>query len=356
MSLTMLEVAFPLVPVGEDAVGGSEQVLASIDRRLVERGHRSIVIACAGSRVAGQLVELPAPPAQLTFGAREQGSRLVRAAITRVLAGQHVDLMHFHGLDYISCLPRGGPPALVTLHLPLDWYPPGALQPSRPRTWLLPVSADQAARAPSGLPLLAPIPNGVRLPPPRPLHRRGFALAMGRICPEKGFDDALDACRIAEVPMLLAGCVFPWREHVEHLEREILPRLGPGRRWIGSVAGARKRRLLASARCLLVPSRAAETSCLVAMEAIAAGTPVIAYRAGALAEVVEHGVTGFLVDDIAEMAEAIHRSGEIDAQTCRQRARERFDLEDTLARYLALYERLAARSGTGRAPAREVVT
>lgn len=341
MTLAVLNVAFPFAPVGEDAVGGAEQVVTQLDRALIERGHRSIVVACAGSRVAGRLMALPAPPPRLDADAREQVWPLVRAAIARVLSEETVDLIHFHGIDHAAYLPGAGPPVLISLHLPLDWYALEALRPRRPYTWLLPVSEDQARRAPPGVALLPPIGNGVRLPKPSALHRRGYALALGRICPEKGFDDALDAAHRADVPLLLAGRVFPWSDHRRHFETAIRPRLDARRRWIGSIGGARKRRLLAGARCLLVPSRVAETSSLVAMEAAAAGTPVIAYRAGALADIVEPGVTGYLVDDVDAMAAAIVVADRIDSEACRRRARQRFDLDHVMARHLALYRQLA---------------
>lgn len=344
MSLTVLNVAFPFAPVGEDAVGGAEQVVAQLDRALVAHGHRSVVIACAGSHVAGRLVGLPAPPSTVDGAARETACRRVAAAIADVLRTEPIDLMHFHDLDHSAYLPDFGPPALVSLHLPLDWYAPHALRPRRARTWLLPVSASQARRAPRDVVLLPAIDNGVCVPPRSSVRRRDFALALGRICPEKGFPDAIDAAKRADMPLLLAGQVFPWIEHQRHFEADVMPRLDRWRRWIGPVAGKRKRRLLAAARCLLVPSHVAETSSLVAMEAMASGTPVVAYRAGALADIVQHGVTGYLVDDVPAMAQAIGRAHRIDAATCRLVARTRFDLESAMARYLALYARLADRA------------
>ena len=113
-------------------------------------------------------------------------------------------------------------------------------------------------------------------------------------------------------------------------------------RWIGPVAGHRKLRLLAQARCVLVPSKVRETSSLVAMEAIAAGTPVIAYRVGALPDIVEDGRTGFVVDDVEAMAAAIGKVGRIDPDLCRARARERFSLERMTRAYLERYRELAA--------------
>lgn len=341
MRLTVLSVSYPFVPVTADPVGGSEQILAHLDRALVAAGHRSLVIAPRGSRVRGELIDLPHCPGMLDVVARAQRHDLVRARIAEVMRRERVDLLHLHGLDYHCYLPPAGPPVLVMLHLPLHWYPEVALRPERPDVWLVPVSRDQAARSSRGLRLTPPIENGVAVPD-LALYKRNFALSFGRICPEKGFDDALDAARQALAPLLLAGMVFPYPDHQAFFRDRIRPRLDGLRRWIGRIGGRRKTRLLSEARAVLVPSKVPETSCLVAMEALAAGTPVVAYGAGALADLVEEGRTGFLVRNIAEMAAALARVGEIDPAECHRRARERFSLERMTDAYLARYAALAA--------------
>jgi glycosyltransferase involved in cell wall biosynthesis len=138
--------------------------------------------------------------------------------------------------------------------------------------------------------------------------------------------------------------VFPYPEHESYYRKEIEPRLDGWRRFIGPIGGARKRRLLAAARCVLLPSLVAETSSLVAMEALAAGTPLIAYPSGALREIVEHGRTGFLVSSPQEMAEAIRSVGNLRSADCRESAMRRFPAERMCSRYLAVYEEMAARA------------
>jgi glycosyltransferase involved in cell wall biosynthesis len=144
--------------------------------------------------------------------------------------------------------------------------------------------------------------------------------------------------------MVLAGQVYAYKAHEEYFSKEIRPRLDRRRRFIGPVGFSAKRRLLAGARCLLVPSLVEETSCLVAMEALAAGTPVVAFRTGALPEIVEHGRTGYIVSDAEEMAEAIRMAGKLDAEECRQAAQTRFSAEAMVQRYLETYDRLIAQS------------
>jgi glycosyltransferase involved in cell wall biosynthesis len=209
--------------------------------------------------------------------------------------------------------------------------------------WFNCVSASQRATCPPDLPIVDTIENGVAMPAsPEPARRRGYAVALGRICPEKGFEVAFDAARLADVPLLLGGAVFGYPAHGDYFARVIRPRLDRRRRFLGPLGPRAKRRLLAGARCLLVSSRVPETSSLVAMEALACGTPVIARRIGALVDIVEHGRTGFLVDDAAEMAAAIAMVDRIDRAACRAAARRRFAARRMTDDYLALYRRVLA--------------
>jgi glycosyltransferase involved in cell wall biosynthesis len=340
--LTVLSVAFPLATVTPDAVGGAEQVLSRLDAALVRAGHRSIVVAADGSRVSGTLVPTPRWDGRLE-GLRAATARTHRAAIAGVLATRPVDVVHLHGLDYLDYVPAPGVPALVTLHLPPSWYPPAAFAQARPDLTLVSVSESQRRACPATALPLRTIPNGVPLESLHaPARRRGFALALGRICPEKGFHHALDAARGARIPLLLAGHVFPYQAHLRHFERDIRPRLDARRVFIGPVGGRRKRRLLSAARCVLCPSLVPETSSLVAMEALASGTPVVAFASGALSEIVEHGRTGYLVRDAREMAEAVASVDAIDPEACRASARARFSARAMNDSYLALYGALAA--------------
>jgi glycosyltransferase involved in cell wall biosynthesis len=344
MSLTILSVAYPLAPVSTDAVGGAEQVLATLDAALVAAGHRSIVVAHVGSRVAGTLVPIPATTGIIDEAAKAAAQAANAAAIASALARWPIDLVHLHGIDFDAYLPAPGVPALATLHLPPSWYGRSALYPSRPDTWLHCVSQAQHAACPPSAALLPPIENGIDLAAFAGRHaKRGFALMLGRICPEKGVHLALDAAHAAGIGLLIAGTVFPYAEHLRYFDEAVRPRLDRHRRYLGPIGLTRKRRLLGGARCLLVPSLAPETSSLVAREALASGTPVIAFPNGALRDAVEHGRTGFLVEDASAMAAAIGRVDCIDPATCRRVAHERFPRERMIAAYLDLHARLACR-------------
>jgi glycosyltransferase involved in cell wall biosynthesis len=341
--LTVLNVAYPFAPVGPDAVGGAEQVLTMLDQALVARGNRSIVIAERESRVSGELVGLPSVRGSIDTAKRLAQQKACRAAILDTLVRETIDVIHLHGIDFETYLPPPGVPALVTLHLPVNWYSAGALQPKRPDTWFNCVSTSQQQTSPAGITLLPPISNGVSsflLRGPRHA-RRGFALMLSRICPEKAPHLALEAAHLARVPLLIGGQLFGYETHRRYFCEQVMPKLDRHRRYLGPVGFARKRRLLSAARCLLAPSLVPETASLVAMEALACGTPVIAFPQGALVEVVEDERTGFLVRDASEMAEAIARAPLVDHEHCRQAARQRFSADLMIEAYTAAYQRLA---------------
>lgn len=340
--LTILSVAYPLAVVGPDATGGAEQVLGMLDRALARAGHHSIVIAPQGSRVAGTLVAVPRREGAMTDGEWVQAHDAHRRALASVLAEYPVQLIHFHGCDFIRYLPECDLPMLATLHLPAAWYDPQIFSLRRPSLQLQCVSRAQRLRCPPSSLLGPDIENGV------PVERLAlyrakepYAVVLGRICPEKGVHLALEAARLAGAPLRIAGPVYRYPAHVRYFEDDIAPRLDAERRYLGPLGFDAKAALLAAARCLLVPSLA-ETSSLAAMEALAAGTPVIAFKVGALPDMVEDGVTGFLVDDVMHMAEAIGRADQLDPAACRAAARARFSQERMVSAYLERYRRLAA--------------
>ena len=351
--LTVLSVAYPFAPVSRDAVGGAEQILSAIDGALVRAGARSLVLACEGSQTAGKLLPLRIPEGPLSDDMRARVGDGLRPAIEKIIAREQVDVVHFHGIGFARSLPRDDDtPVLATLHLPPSWYAPEVFAPRRPNTWLNCVSSSQRRACPPSPIFIEDIGNGVDLARFRPAPARdGYALVLGRLCPEKGIHLAIEAAKWAGVPLVIAGQVFPHPEHVRYFQEQIKPRLDAACFFLGPVTFPRKAELLARARCVVVPSVVAETSSLVSMEALASGTPVVALPKGALPDLIDHGRTGFLVNDVREMRDALLRAGALRAADCRREAEERFGQDRMCARYLAAYERLTSHARGRRAPA-----
>src|SRR5260370_9415084 len=128
MPLTVPRVSYRLARVSENTAGGAEQVLAILDEALVRRGHRSLVLAPAGSRCYGLLIPAQIPTGVLDENAKQEARRTLKRLLDRVLARHRVDIVHIHGLDFSSHLPDPHIPVVVSLHLPLMWFAPDALR------------------------------------------------------------------------------------------------------------------------------------------------------------------------------------------------------------------------------------
>jgi glycosyltransferase involved in cell wall biosynthesis len=340
--MRVLSVAFPQMPVGTPDGGGAEQILSIVEASLVERGHQSVVVACEGSRVAGDLIETP----------RLEGwPESHRKAIDHALAHYSIDLIHFHGLDFHEYLPACETPMLATLHLPISFYPQSIFNGHMPPGLTINcVSQNQVSFVPiqRSTPV---IPNGIPTENYAPAKRENFLLWLGRICPEKGVHIALDIAHRLNTRLIIAGSVHSYAAHQKYFSRCINPKLDDKRVYVGPANPEKKRVLLGHAQCLLVPSLVAETSSLVSMEALSSGTPVIGFRTGALPEIIDDGETGFIVDSEKQMAEAIARVNQFSRPRCRSRAIKRFSAGRMVDRYLALYREMTTRNfGSSRAP------
>jgi len=336
--MRVLNVAYPLLPVGPGSGGGAEQILYLLDRGLAERQIDSLVIAAEGSRVSGKLWPTPVAHDEITEAMRSEAHTLHRRTMEKVLASEHVDVIHFHGLDFGAYVPQTSVAKAVTLHLPIPWYDPVSLDDRE--IHLVAVSEAQAASA-GGMTISRVVRNGIDTSRHLPGDReRTSLLWLGRICPEKGTHIALEVARGADLPLIVAGPVHPFASHRDYFRREVEPLLDNKRVYVGPVDLKEKAKLLSRARALLIPSLAPETSSLVAMEAASSGTPAIAFRSGALPEVVQNGITGFIADDVAGMIEAVAQIGHISPLRCRQHAIENFSSERMVDNYLSLYRDL----------------
>jgi len=345
--MRILYVAYPLLTVSEESAGGAEQVLWILEREMARRGMDTAIAASAGSRVAGKLFSTGKPCTRLDdFHRRspEHQERIVQLIRQRERTGRAFDLVHDMSGSFWSRAGEIEAPVLATLHLPRDFYSRSLFENIPTNVTFNCVSRSQAHSF-AGLSRLAVVSNGVvleRFGANLERKDRSGLLWLGRVCAEKGPHLALEIAERAGMPITLAGQVYPFSYHRRYFEREVAPRLQKmsGGKFIEFPSQQQKQHLLCSARAVLITSQADETSSLVAMEAAASATPVIAFARGALPEIVRDGLTGFVVKGTDAAVEVLGRLHEIDPAACVRHARDHFSSVRMAEDYLALYEKV----------------
>jgi len=344
----VLYVAYPLLPISERSAGGAEQMLLTLEREMVVRGYRTTIAASATSQVTGELFSTgdPADAAdQFEKRSEEQTRRLIDWLSSD--AADRFDLVHDMSGGFWQHAEGLAVPVLATLHLPRQLYKHTNFS-SIPGCASFNCVSQSQMREFRDLPrLLGIAPNGIDLgrfsAGPVPAEKREYFLWLGRICEEKGAHTALDVARVAGERIIISGTVYPFLYHQKYFAREIIPRLkraGNRAKYTPQPSFTEKVDLIRNARALLITSEVNETSSVVAMEAAACGTPVIAFGRGALPEVVAEGVTGLLVNNVEQMALALSRVGEIEPEKCREHASRHYSSESMADAYELLYRKL----------------
>jgi len=348
----ILYVAYPLLQVSEESAGGAEQILWTLEREMARGGTHTTVAASAGSRVRGEVFPTGEPCTQPDDYERrriEHEDRVVEFVRRQAREGKAFDLVHDMSGSFWKRAAEIDAPVLATLHLPRSFYPAGSFDDVPANVSFNCVSKSQARSFPDLDALAAVVPNGIALDSFCQAntdeinnHGRVGLLWLGRICQEKAPHLALDIAREARFPSTIAGQIYPFSYHQQYFEREVVPRLRTlsNAKFVAAPPVELKLRLLREARALLITSLAEETSSLVAMEAAASGTPVIAFRRGALPEVVREGVTGFLVEDADQAVLALQKVSGISRNACMQHAQKNFSAVKMAGKYSELYERL----------------
>jgi len=339
-AVRVLHLAPLWLPVGRESSGGVETLLAG----LLAAQHASgcaVAVVASGDSALPAGVELVAPVpvalvAQMGAGTAWEYEYFEQEALARGLerAGGF-DVVHSHmGAAAFAALPG----ALHTWHndvtADLEWF-----VGRRPQLRLTAVSEAQARRLrAAGARRCEVVPNGIDVAQ-FPFHAvAGSGLAfLGRMEAEKGPDLAIAAAHALGRPLILAG---PIVDHAFFAER-VVPGLGPDIEYAGVLGHDDKAELLGRSSCLLVPSRWEEAFGLVAVEAMACGTPVVALANGALGEVVDDDVTGFTTSDPGELADLVLCADKLDRAAVRARAADRFSIERTARRYIDLYGEIA---------------
>jgi glycosyltransferase involved in cell wall biosynthesis len=324
-------------PVPPPAYGGVETVVATLADGLVDAGHHVTLFATgnSGTRACLEAIhgEPPSHPKRRTTAEVEH-------ALNCFLRANQFDLVHSHiGALGAALSANLRVPVLHTVSDPLDrtrevWR---AVARFVPRLLLASISRRQQELAPE-LPWISNCPNGLDLRRYPVRQKRGDYLAfLGRMSPDKGCHHAIRVARAVGLPLRI-GAKLEEEHEREYFAACVAPELGADVQFLGELTHGRKVELLAGARAALFPTSIEEAFGLVLVESMACGTPVVAFRCGAVPEIVADGFTGYTVDNAAEMASAIRRIDRIEREACRRHVEANFSATRLVRAYEHAYE------------------
>lgn len=319
--------------------GGTERVVSYLTEELVQLGHDVTLFASGDSETRARLV--PACPQALWRdpAVRETLPHHVRLMELVFRDVGRFDVIHFH-TDYLHfpLVRRHGCASVTTLHGLV--HPPDleALLEEYHDIPLVSISDNQRRPIP-GANWRGTVYHGL----PRDSftfrgERGSYLVYVGRMSPEKRVDRAIEIARRSGVPLKIAAKIYPEERH--YFDETIAPLIqasGPLVEFIGEIANRDLDELVGKAAAFLFPIEWPEPFGLVMIEALACGTPVIAWRRGSVPEVVEDGVTGYVVDSIDDAVSAVERIDRLSRATCRSVFEQRFDASRMARDYLDVY-------------------
>ena len=344
--LTIAQVAPLYEPVPPALYGGTERVVAYLSNELVRRGHRVTVFGSGDSRTTAKLVaSIPRALRRNPTGSDPLSPHIIELAQVFDHADEF-DVIHCH-VDYLA-FPFGRlvrTPTVHTLHGRLDL--PHLVSVFRQFRDVPIVSISDAQRTPllgEELAWAGTVHHGLPLDefPYNPSGGRYLAF-LGRVSPEKRVDLAIAVAKRADVPLKIAAKVDPADQ--DYFEREIRPLLNTSLvEFIGEIGDREKPGFLGEALALLFPIDWPEPFGLAMIEALACGTPVIARACGSVPEVLASGRTGFVVDTLDQLVDAVKRIDTIDRAACRRHIEARFTVQRMADDYEAIYRRLVSKA------------
>ena len=339
--MKIAQIAPLLESVPPKLYGGTERVVSWITEELVSRGHDVTLFASGDSVTSAKLVPI------IPRGLRLEDKFLLdiigfhfMMLEKMIQRAAEFDIVHFHSdywhLPYLRLMKTA---SLTTSHARLDYVPLASIYKEVP---VFPItSISDAQRKP--IPWLnwqGTVYHGL----PENLYHvneepQDYILFLGRLCQEKRPDRAIDIARRAKIPLKIAAKVDPADRRYFHTRIEPLLK-GDDVEFLGEVDDDKKQELIGNAMALIHPVEFPEPFGIVMIEAMACGTPVVAFRTGSIPEVVDEGVTGFIVDDVPSAVEALKKVGKLNRKQIRSVFEKRFTSSRMASDYLAIYERI----------------
>jgi glycosyltransferase involved in cell wall biosynthesis len=321
--------------------GGTERVISWLIGGLVKRGHDVSLFASADSLTPASLI--PVWPRALRLGRPRSDPVAAQTTLLEAVArhATNFDVIHSH-IDWLHLplLSRLRRPFITTLHGRLDLPGLSAVVRDFPDAPFISISTHQRSPLPQAN-WLATIYHGLPADSLQPSFAAGSYLAfLGRLTPEKGPETAIRIARSADMPLRIAAKIP--RADARYFQERLEPLIdGEQIQLIGEVNDQNKQNFLADAAALLFPIAWPEPFGLVMIEAMACGTPIIAFPCGSVPEVIDDGLTGFLVDDETEAVRAVARLNKLDRRRVREGFERRFTADRMAEEYINQYEMVA---------------
>jgi glycosyltransferase involved in cell wall biosynthesis len=318
------------------AYGGVELVVSLLTEELAQQGHDVTLFASGDSVTRAKLVSVC--PSFLRGSGHDVGILTMLNVVSCLERADEFDIIHNHTcFEGLATAGLAKVPVLTTLHggLSGDWL----LLFERYKGWYNTISHSAKSLLPAKDRFAGVIYNAIECSsyPFNGGGRDSYLLFLSRMSHEKGPHLAIEVARRLKMRLILAGNVHPVDQ--EYFQSQVLPQVDNDLiQYVGEADQTRKRELLCGAECLLAPITWPEPFGLFMVEAMACGTPVVAFNRGAAHEVVRHGVTGYVVETVAEMAEAAQQVHQIDPNRCRRHVEENFDVSRMADDYLAAYQ------------------
>jgi len=343
MPSRVLQIAPPWFAVPPSGYGGIEWIVASLADGLVQAGHDVTLHAAGGSVTKAMLQTVFDTAPSLHIGDPWYEAT---HAVAAYIDPNRFDIIHDHTGAIgpaIAAVITDRPPVVNTLHGAWTDANERLYRAISDRLALVAISHDQASRTPQGVRVTEVVHNGIALERyPFQASKEDFLLFVGRASADKGPEVAVEVARQVGLPLVMAIKVNEPLE-IEYFKTMIAPAMhGADVDVRTGVEHDEKVDLMGRARAVLVPIRWDEPFGLVMAEAMACGTPVVAYRRGAAPEIVVDGLTGYLIEpgDLGAFARATRAVDTIDPAACRRQVEDELSAERMVERYVALYERL----------------
>jgi glycosyltransferase involved in cell wall biosynthesis len=328
--------------------GGTERIVSYLTEELVRQGHEVTLFASSDSRTRARLVPECRRALRLDPKCRDPLAPHVTMVEDVFRRAEEFDAIHFH-IDYIHfpVSRRLETPHVTTLHGRLDLPELPSLYRMFPDVPL--TSISQAQRKPiAWVNWVGNVPHGLPLDlysfQPSPGSHLAF---VGRVSPEKGLDRAIEIAKRAGMPLKI-GAKIDTADRA-YFESTLRPKLDhPSIEFLGEIGDAEKQKVIGNAAALLFPIDWPEPFGLVMIEALACGTPVIAFSRGSVPEVIDDGISGFIVNSVDKAVESVARISFIDRRRCRAAFEQRFSAPRMAGAYVSLYRKLqTTQTGTG---------